>query len=181
MHFKVLEHHSMWHPLSDWLINDYLLSSFHGPWKPLNWNAVPNYPLVIMVILPNRMWASHPDSLSGAGRKVGWDKEEPTLNPEGSTWLSKWKVVPTIGCRIVTKHGMRALNTWCMSQTWKYSRKELGCYKQHLLLSQVTEPASFVGFTPKWLFSCFTWSEGIDKRVKYVCSTSWWHLWMLQG
>lgn len=109
--FEVLERHSMWHPLSDWLINDYLLSSFHSPWKPLNWNAVPNYPLVIVVILPNRMWASYPDGLSGAGRKVGWAKEEPTLDPEGSTWLSKRKVVPAIGCRIVTKHGVRALLT----------------------------------------------------------------------
>lgn len=146
MRLEVLKYHSVWRPLSDWLINGYLLTSFRGPWNPLKWNAVPNYPLVIMVILPNGMRASYLDTLNGTGRKVRWDEGEPVLNPEGPTACLNRRPRHTV-CHVLTKRGVpycdktRHACAWLMSQIWRSSRKELGCYKQHLLLNQATEPS----------------------------------------
>lgn len=107
MCLEVLEHHSMQSPLRAWLINAYLLTSFHGPWKPLNWNTVPNYPLVIMVILPNGVWASYLDSLSGMGQQVAWDVRRSILNPGDSVHCPDKRCMCTMHLQ---SHHMRGLS-----------------------------------------------------------------------
>lgn len=151
MHLEVLKHRSVWCPLSDWLINGYFLTSFQGSRKPWNWNTAPNYPLVITVILPNRMWASYPDSLSSSGQKVGWAEEGPMI----PSCLNQRPCLPLV-CHMVTKHGMAAL--LAHGPRRKYEEvpgKNLGainstCYRIKWLSPQYSPSA---GFTPKWLCS----------------------------
>ena len=125
--------------------------------------------------------SSHPDSLRGTRRKVGWDKEEFTLNPGGSIWLSKPKAMPTIGCRVMTKRGTRALLTHGK------------CHKHETIpgrsLSAINSTCYWVKWLNPHLLLVSPWSDcsaathdlKAQTRVKDVCSTSWWHLWMLLG
>ena len=152
-HLEVWERHSMWCPLRDWLINSYLLTSFQGPWKPLHWNAVPNYPLVVVVIPANRMRASYPDSLSGTGQKVGWKEEEEPMSP--SCCLKQRPCLPLV-CHTVRKHGVPALLAHGPCHKYeKVPEKNLGainstCYWIKRLNPQYSPSA---GFAPKWLCS----------------------------
>lgn len=135
VHFEVLERHSVQHPLSDWLINDYLLTRFHGPWKLLNWNAIPNYPLGWWFSLTG----CEPVILTGSVAQAGWHKQS-SLDPDfPSRCLHQRPCLPLVAACDRT-WCVWTLSTWSTAQTWKDSGKEFECYKQHLLLSQVTEP-----------------------------------------
>lgn len=71
----------------------------------LNWDAVPNYPLVVMEILRNWRWASYPDSLSGPGQTFGWDEEGPLIP---SCCRNQRPCLPSV-CPTVKRQGVPAV------------------------------------------------------------------------
>lgn len=82
--------------------------------------------------------SSHPDSLHGIRRNVGWDKEF-TLNPGGSVWLSKPKAMPTIGCCVMTKQGTCALLT------------HGACHKHEMIPGKSLSAINSTCYWVKWL------------------------------